>query len=415
MDELSRKFRSIDWKNLQKQAKKVQASTASALKDMVMTDLENKTRAATADTSWGASGSDMMAIAHGTYRREDYALIMSIIWQRLASTRRRCVYKSLELLKFLIMHGAARCSDEARSAVPHLRALTDYIATDEHGRDVGDGVRRRAAIVCEMLADDRVLEDERAKSRELRSKLQGGADAPGGRLGGVSSDDYRYNSNSNDSGGGGGRASAVAGTATFKGYGDDDDDGNNAGYDETPTGDFGQRVKAAAADDLLGGDNEEQTTTQVVDEDDDDENFNPRGTTTNGNDDLLSELNDLGISDSNINNFNKNNNNGKSNVPTSQLVLQLAAEQSGEQQQQTKQSDSGMQLAIVSHENETGMSNGGDFFPTTVNGTNHNSSAMTMNAKKSDDGVKRVLTNVTEKEKDPFADLVSSGKESGML
>lgn len=274
MDDLTRKFRSIDWKGIQKSVRKAQASTASALKDMVMTDLENKTRAATADTTWGASGTDLMAIAHGTYRREDYALIMSIVWQRLASSRWRCVYKALELLKFLIMHGAARCAEEARTATPHIQALTHYAATDDHGRDVGEGVRRRATLVCEMLADESVLEAERARSRELRAKLQGGTDVYSARAGGLSSDDYRASPFQPTASSYGtsvapaaptsqGNNVSTARTATFKGYGDDDDDDayadtdaqGNVPYDDQPTGQFAQKAKSSATvDDLLGGD-----------------------------------------------------------------------------------------------------------------------------------------------------------------
>lgn len=36
MDELARKINGIDWNKLQRQAKKVQASTASAMKDLVV-------------------------------------------------------------------------------------------------------------------------------------------------------------------------------------------------------------------------------------------------------------------------------------------------------------------------------------------------------------------------------------------
>lgn len=272
MDDLTRKFRSIDWKGIQKSVRKVQASTASALKDMVMTDLENKTRAATADTSWGASGTDLMAIAHGTYRREDYALIMSIVWQRLASSRWRCVYKALELLKFLIMHGVARCAEEARSATPHIQALTHYTATDEQGRDVGEGVRRRATLVCEMLSNEQVLEEERTRSRELRAKLQGGMESYGGHSSGLSSDDYRpspfqpttssYGTSAASSAPTSQTTISTTTTAKFKGYGDDDDDDPyvpdndtdcHGPYDDQPSGQFAERAKASATvDDLLG-------------------------------------------------------------------------------------------------------------------------------------------------------------------
>lgn len=466
MDELSRKFRSIDWKGLQKSARRVQASTASALKDMVMTDLENKTRAATADTSWGASGADLMAIAHGTYKREDYALIMSIVWQRLASSRRRCVYKALDLLKFLIMHGAARCTEEARSALPHLRALSGYVATDEHGRDVGDGVRRRAGLICEMLSDESVLEAERAHSRELRAKLQGGADAPGGRLGGLSSADYRYGvgASTSQSAGYGSSDGAdpssadwnsshmrtTATTATFKGYGEDDDadsgaGGNNSssnGYDEEPNGEFAKRAKAvAAADDLLGGGplaiiegakrDDEVTSKRDNTLDDDDDDFNPRALTSakmSGTDDINGGVNDL-LAD--LDNLHVNDNNrvvsqgsGQTQgLSTSQLVLQLAAQRE----------QNGLQLAVLPNEPRThgnDMNNGDldseGLFNNSVgttgastNGTNGSNLVgngnVTPSSGNETGGPMKVLTRITEKEKDPFADLLSTGKQSGVL
>lgn len=463
MDDLSRKFRSIDWKGLQKSARRVQASTASALKDMVMTDLENKTRAATADTSWGASGADLMVIAHGTYRREDYPLIMSIVWQRLASSRRRCVYKALDLLKFLIMHGAARCTEEARTALPHLRALTEYVARDEHGRDAGDGVRQRAALVCEMLSDESVLEAERAHSRELRAKLQGGIDSSAGHLGGLSSDDYRYGTGGGASrfgnygtsdgdgsydGRGSSTAQATTSTAKFKGYGDDDDDTIGASghanlsdaYDEEPKGEFSRKAKVSAAvDDLLGGDSPESTdipnpsgtaerANKIGFGDNDDDDFNPRALTVtssvaNGGgpgrevDDLLAGLGDVGISNS-----NGGTSHGYSQgqeMTTSQRILQLAAEQD----------QNSLSLTVVNH-NEADVSQApasnlaivekaGDGFETFGNfgdsSDANGDSSVVSSATPTPPTTKKVLSRTSEKEKDPFADLLSTGKQSGML
>lgn len=516
MDELSRKFRSIDWKGLQKQARRVQASTASALKDMVMTDLENKTRAATADTSWGASGADLMAIAHGTYRREDYALIMSIVWQRLASSRRRCVYKALELLKFLIMHGAGRCTDEARVALPHLRALTDYMAVDEHGQDVGEGVRKRASLICQMLADEQVLENERAHSRELRTKLQGGIDAPGGgRVGGLSSDDYRYGQQQQRQqqqynnyggyphhggdggdgaagGGGGGNRTGFGGTAMFKGYGDDDDNdaaghaNNNGGdytsepYDDVPNGQFAQRAKkAAAVDDLLGDDTETSTSAAKVEVNTNDDNptitaaASSSSTTTSKaaapGDDLLSDLNALSSSTpaptaaqpAHVSSAAPSTaSSSTSGMTTSQLVLHLAAQRQAEAAAMSPGGGGGQhqkQLALPSSSTAgipdvavkvssasaelfgvgtngssaaTGAGAGADggnlMMPSVTPGSsshNNNANGNTPTIMSGDGGDEaddnkqqvKVLSRVTDKDKDPFADLLSSGKKSGML
>ncbi|CAN8074851.1 unnamed protein product [Agarophyton chilense] len=261
MDEISRKIRNIDWKSLQKSARKVQASTASALKDMVMTDLENKTRSATADTAWGASVTDLHQIAGGTYNPQDYALIMSIIWQRLGSSRWRCVYKGLEVLKYVVMHGSSRCLTEARGAITHLEALRAYRKVAD-GRDVGEGVRNRAALLCDMLSDDELLESERDKSREIRAKIEAG-----GAGGSVSSEQYRFGTHMNTA-----DSTVIAtGTATFKGYGDD------GAYDEEPAGAFSTlRIEDKKQVDLLG-DSDDQTNRPADGLGGDDDEFDPRG------------------------------------------------------------------------------------------------------------------------------------------
>lgn len=76
------------------------------------------------------------------------------------------------------------------TAIPHIRALTHYAATDEHERDVGDSVWQRATLVCEMLSDESVLEAERTRGRELQADLQGGTGACGSDSSGLSSGDY---------------------------------------------------------------------------------------------------------------------------------------------------------------------------------------------------------------------------------
>lgn len=65
MKDLTGNFRFIDWKDLQKSVCKVQASSASALVHMVMTDLENKILAAITVTSKRASGTSLTAVVHG--------------------------------------------------------------------------------------------------------------------------------------------------------------------------------------------------------------------------------------------------------------------------------------------------------------------------------------------------------------
>ena len=252
MEDFSRKLKQFDWKGLQKQAKKVQASTASALKDLVMTDLENKVRAATGDTNWGASGSDLAEIAQGTYNREDFTLIMSIIWQRLASTRWRCVYKALDVLKYLVLHGASKVLEETREALPHIRRLEHFSFVDQvTRRDEGANVRARASSFVQILTNDNILEDERSKSAALRAKI--GVAVPSSHFntnssnGGLSSDDYRFGAASGRGGGGYDDmppSRMTQNTSNFNGFGASTITSSQNQVSSTPT---------ATVDDLLGG------------------------------------------------------------------------------------------------------------------------------------------------------------------
>lgn len=475
MDDLSRKFRGIDWKGLQKSARKMQASTASALKDMVMTDLENKTRSVTADTAWGASNTDLTLIAQGTYNRDDYGLIMSIVWQRLSSTRWRCVHKSLHLLTFLVMHGSARCAEEARAALPHLRALEAYTAR-ENGREMAEGVRLRASKLCDMLSDPQVLEQEREESNRLRGKITGGSGStsnfsshlgnssgPGMnssmRYAGFASDTSYYSSNPQ---------SNLAGQATFQGYDDDGDVVNNQHYstglnphakqsafgydDEAPTGTFAKRAAAAAR--MNGTPNGQGTVDLLSDEPvngnpndlapdiDDDDDFDPRAPTgassnaappahaTGSDADLF---NSLALVPSNNDNTGAappafaTNSQPQKSMPTSQLVQRLAAaattNHSGNttdvpamNSTQTNQTSMGTVATNMSTGtsavNATNSNPFTGFSEQVTTATDGNSAQTQLNANTTSAPAPKKLER---KETDPFGDLLSTAKQKGVL
>ncbi|GJQ09853.1 hypothetical protein GpartN1_g1644.t1 [Galdieria partita] len=190
MDNLSQRLKNVDWNNLKRHALKVRGEAASKLKDFCMTDIENKVRAATSNKSWGASTSDLFEIAQSTFNNEEYPLIMAIVWQRLNDHGRnwRHVYKALELLRYLLMHGSSRVMDEVQDALYHIRSLQDfrYVDSVTH-KDEGANVRIKAKQVVDLVSDERVLQEERQKSKELYLKVasSGGAN----RFGGISSND----------------------------------------------------------------------------------------------------------------------------------------------------------------------------------------------------------------------------------
>lgn len=225
-----------------------------------MTDLENKVRAATADTTWGASSADLADMAQGTYMREDYALIMSIIWQRLGSRRWRCVYKALDVLRYLVLHGSSRVLEEARAAIHGIQGLQHYQYVDSvTRRDEGQNVRVRAVQLVQLLQDEELLDEEREKSKELRAKIGGAAGhGPLAGRGGVSADDYRFGSGRRE----------LAGYAGAAGMANVNVSATGGAYDDDPKGGYGrQRAKEKdpekdagaqqhleqSVDDLLGG------------------------------------------------------------------------------------------------------------------------------------------------------------------
>lgn len=417
-----------------------------------MTDLENKVRAATADTSWGASGSDLMQIAQGTFNREDYALIMSIVWQRLGSSRWRCVYKALEVLRHLIMHGASRCAEEARAASHHIQTLTHFRYVDpKTRRDCGEGVRARAKLVCDMLADDSVLEEEREKSKELRAKLQGGtAVGPGGRLGGLSSDDYRYGFGGTGNGDGsspGVTTTSTGGAGNFKGYGDDDE--GSGAYDDAPTGRFAKLAAEAASSggaanvpDLLGDDAaqaEGNGEAQGFGEDDDDD-FDPRAGGTGGAarpqaaaaaDDLFSALdlseNRTGDAPAHLAASDAAPATATSGqMPTSLLIQNLAKQRSQQQHQlqplEQQPGDAFHQsqgsFGVTNPTSNSDLGTGNEFgFSPNVNGNAPGPrNIVPSSVKPTVQSTKPVKLLVLSKpEKDPFGDLLDSAKKSGVL
>jgi len=190
MENLSQRFKNVDWNNLKKHALKVRGEAASKLKDFCMTDIENKVRAATSNKSWGASTSELFEIAQATFNNEEYPLIMAIVWQRLNDHGRnwRHVYKALELLRYLIMHGSSRVIDEVQDALYHIRSLQDfrYIDSVTH-KDEGANVRMKAKQVIDLVSDERLLQEERQKSKELYLKVANSGGAS--RFGGISSSD----------------------------------------------------------------------------------------------------------------------------------------------------------------------------------------------------------------------------------
>ena len=155
----------------------------------------------------------------------------------------RQIYKSLQLLEYLIKHGSERVIDDARGHITLLKMLRQFHFIDQNGKDQGINVRNRAKELAELLADVDRIRAERKKARANKAKYTGVEGGTGGfssgRFGGFGSESSGYGG---PSGGYGGYSGGVYGDGGgFGGQSDDWRDSSRGGdkfeeYDEYDEG-----------------------------------------------------------------------------------------------------------------------------------------------------------------------------------
>lgn len=191
--------------------------------------METKVREATNNEPWGASTRLMAQIAAGTYNYREREEILSFIFRRFtekAANEWRQIYKSLQLLEYIVRNGSERVIDEIRSNISLIQMLKSFHYIDSKGRDQGINVRNRSKNLVNLLNDDSLIRSERKKSARQNQKTFGGI--------------------------AGGGASITAGSQ----YGGNDDDFNNRVYGDG--GVFGARYDDPASvydNGTSGGDN----------------------------------------------------------------------------------------------------------------------------------------------------------------
>lgn len=199
---------------------------------MNLSEMESKVREATNNEPWGASTTLMAQIGAGTYNYREREEILSFIFRRFtekAANEWRQIYKSLQLLDYLIKNGSERIIDDIRANLSLIQMLKSFHYIDSKGRDQGINVRNRSKTLIALLNDDALIRLERKKARANAKKF-----------GGVSSAAY------------GGASSITTGGE----YGADDEDFTNRVYGDG--GVFGARYDDPASaynNGATGGDN----------------------------------------------------------------------------------------------------------------------------------------------------------------
>jgi epsin len=142
---------------------------------MQLTPIEIKVRECTSNDSWGAKVSDKQEIAEATYNYEDFKLIMAQLWKRMADSGKnwRHVYKGLQLLEYLIANGSERVIEEAKDQIYAIRTLKNFQYVDENGKDQGALIRELSKKLVAFIQDDKAIEEEREKAKQMRDKFEG--------------------------------------------------------------------------------------------------------------------------------------------------------------------------------------------------------------------------------------------------
>ena len=97
---------------------------------------------------------------------------------------RRVVYKTLNLLEYLLRHGSERVIEDARDHMRDLKRLQKFEYVDPEGKDCGINVREKARIIVELLNSNEQLTAERDKARANKNKYSGTSSESQGFSGG---------------------------------------------------------------------------------------------------------------------------------------------------------------------------------------------------------------------------------------
>ncbi|EZF30774.1 hypothetical protein H109_01492 [Trichophyton interdigitale MR816] len=214
---------------------------------MNYTEMEAKVREATNNEPWGASSTLMQEIANGTHSYQLLNEIMPMIYKRFtekSAEEWRQIYKSLQLLEFLVKNGSERVVDDARSHISLLRMLRQFHYIDPNGKDQGINIRNRSQELAKLLGDVDMIRAERKKAKANRNKFGGfeggigvgGFSGGGGssRFGGFGSEDANFGGFSGgvygDGGGFNGNTSEFRDASRRSNRFEEYDEGDNGGY-----------------------------------------------------------------------------------------------------------------------------------------------------------------------------------------
>lgn len=139
-----------------------------------LSEMEAKVREATNNEPWGASTTLMSEIARGTFNYRDREEICNMIFRRFTEKSAhewRQIYKSLQLMEYLVKNGSERFVDDARANISLVSMLKSFHYIDSKGVDQGINIRNRAKELTNLLNDEAKIRQERKKAKENAKKF----------------------------------------------------------------------------------------------------------------------------------------------------------------------------------------------------------------------------------------------------
>eukprot|EP00051_Salpingoeca_urceolata_P001365 m.40394 g.40394 ORF g.40394 m.40394 type:complete len:338 (+) comp11361_c0_seq2:133-1146(+) len=151
-------------------------SVRRSLKNLVhsYTASERAVREATSNDTWGASSTLMAKIAVYTQDLHECPVVMAMIWRRMDDhipKNWRHVYKSLVLVDYLVKNGSDQAVHLIKENLFAFQTLRDFQFMDSNGKDQGVNVRERARSLLALLANERTLQEERARAQQAHARV----------------------------------------------------------------------------------------------------------------------------------------------------------------------------------------------------------------------------------------------------
>eukprot|EP00871_Galdieria_phlegrea_P003630 jgi/Galph1/4268/GphlegSOOS_G2888.1 len=174
VNHIKHRVKNIKWKNVRRKASIAREKAVSKVKDFYMTDFENRVRKATSNRSWSAGSLELAELAQLTYNPLLYKIMMDIIWARLKDKGHnwRRVYKSLELIRYLVLHGCPSVERDMQQSIRTFESLENFqYVHPKTKKDEGQNVRQKAKQVVDLIRDRRLLEKEREQSKAMLEKI----------------------------------------------------------------------------------------------------------------------------------------------------------------------------------------------------------------------------------------------------